>query len=174
MPDFIFEFHCFVAWLHFVALVIAGGAMPVCLILSGFEETHEDVRGISAVLWKKLAVWGMRCAAASGVALLIINLARGHESFSQPILLSLIALAGLLVWLCETAPKALGNSKRGTALLAMALFLVVSFIVTNRGAFAKSDPARPDVVDQPIAPVHQSPLAPPAPQEAPAVSPLES
>ncbi|MCL1908519.1 MAG: hypothetical protein FWG12_04020 [Holophagaceae bacterium] len=161
MPDF--SVQSFVGWLHFVSLVVAGGVMPVCLILSGFEETNEDVRGISAVIWKKLAVWGMRSAFACGLALLVINWINRSEPFSQPILLSLLVMAGLLVWLCEAAPKALGTGKRGTALMAMALFLVVSFVITNRTAFARSVPD-PDPAPASVVPTHQ---------EVPTVAPLE-
>ncbi|MCL1893355.1 MAG: hypothetical protein FWG02_03820 [Holophagaceae bacterium] len=135
MPDF--EIQSIVKWLHIISMVLAGGTMPVCLILSGFEESHEDVRGISAVIWKKLAVWGMRFTVAFGIILLIMYLAKGGKPFSQPHLMLKIGLTPILIFVCETATKNLGNAKRGAAMLAVVLILIITFVSTNGNAFVK-------------------------------------
>jgi hypothetical protein len=147
MPNF--DVQSLLGWFHFVGLALAGGSMPVCLMLSGFEDANEDVRGLSAVIWKKVTVWGMRCAVFCGAALVIVSLVKGGHPFSQPHLMFKIGIAAVLVFLCETAPKQLGVGKRGAALLAMVLFLVVSFVALNHKAFSY----------QPM------PIAPPAPAQ---------
>jgi hypothetical protein len=133
MPNF--DNESLLRWMHFTALVFVGGGIPVCLLLSGFEDTHEDIRGLSAVIWKKLTIWSMRAAVLFGVILLVINLVKGGKPFSQPHLMFKIGAVPILVLLCETAPKYLGRGKRGIALLAMALFSVISFITLNGKAF---------------------------------------
>jgi hypothetical protein len=122
-------------WFHILTLALAGGAMPVCLLLSGFEDTREDVRGLSAAVWRKMAVWGMRLAVLFGVAVLAANIAGGGRPFSQPHLMFKIGMAPFLVLLCETAPKKLGAGRRGAAMGAMMLFLLTSFVASNGRAF---------------------------------------
>jgi hypothetical protein len=141
MPNF--DVQSFLGWFHFLGLALAGGSMPVCLMLSGFEDTNEDVRGLSAVIWKKLTVWGMRCAVFCGAALIIVLLVEGGQPFSQPHLMFKIGIAAVLIFLCETAPKQLGVGKRGAAMLAMVLFLVVSFVASNHSAFYQPAPIAP-------------------------------
>ena len=153
MPHF--DVQSLLSWFHFVTLVMAGGSMPVCLLLSGFEDTREDIRGLSAVIWKKVTIWGLRCAVFCGVVLFIMCLVKGDKPFAQPHFMFKIGIAPILVLLCEVTPKSLARGKRGYALLAMMLFLVTSFIASNHKAFL--EPA-------------QIPPAQDIPQEAPPVT----
>jgi len=155
MPHF--DTESLLKWFHFLMLVLAGGAMPVCLLLSGFEDTHEDVRGLSAAIWKRLVVWGMRLAVLFGVVVLVALIVNGGKPFSQPHLMFKIGLAPFMVLLCETAPKSLGAGKRGVAMVAMILFLLTSFIASNGKAFFEPKP-------EPAAAVE----AEPAPDQIPA------
>ncbi|MDR0499091.1 MAG: hypothetical protein LBH03_05075 [Holophagales bacterium] len=139
MPNF--DNESLLRWLHFITLVFAGGSVPVCLLLSGFEDAHEDIRGLSAVIWKKLTIWSMRAAILFGLILLIMSLVKGGKPFSQPHLMFKIGIVSILVFLCETTPKSLGSGKRGSALLAMALFVVISFVTSNGKAFYTPEPA---------------------------------
>jgi hypothetical protein len=138
MPHF--DSESLLRWFHFLMLVLAGGAMPVCLLLSGFEDTREDVRGLSAAVWKKMAVWGVRLAILLGVAALVANIVKGGKPFLQPHLMFKIGVAPLLVLLCEAAPKKLGEKKRAAAMGAIMLFLLMSFIALNGRAFSAPEP----------------------------------
>jgi len=155
MPDF--DVQSLVSWFHFIALVMAGGSMPVCLLLSGFEDTHEDIRGLSAVIWKKVTVWGLRCAVICGAALFIMYLVKGDKPFTQPHLMFKLGAAPILLLLCETTPKFLAIGKRGSAMLATVLFLVVSFLASNGNALISPKPVSapesapaPEVSSEPI------------------------
>jgi len=159
MPDF--DVPSLISWFHFVGLVMAGGSMPVCLLLSGFEDTREDIRGLSAVIWKKVTVWGLRCAVFCGVVLFIMYLVKGGKPFAQPHFMFKIGIAPILVLLCETAPKSLVKGKRGAALLAMVLFLVTSFIASNHKAFLKPaqiPPAQNAPVAAPVTETNDAPM----------------
>jgi len=155
MPNF--ENESLLRWLHFIALVFMGGSIPVCLLLSGFEDTHEDIRGLSAVIWKKLTIWSMRAAVLFGVILLVMNLVGGGKPFSQPHLMLKIGAVPVLVFLCETAPKFLGNGKRGTALLTMALFSILSFVTINGKAFFQSETTIEPQIEPTVVPESVSP-----------------
>jgi hypothetical protein len=133
MPNF--DSESLLRWFHFLMLVLAGGAMPVCLLLSGFEDSREDLRGLSAAVWRKMAVWGMRLAILFGVAVVAASIANDGKPFSQPHLMFKIGIAPFLVLLCETAPKSLGAGRRGAAIGAVMLFLLTSFIASNGRAF---------------------------------------
>jgi len=137
MPNF--DNESLLRWLHFISLAFVGGSIPVCLLISGFEDTHEDVRGLSAVIWKRLTIWSMRAAVLFGVILFVMSLVGGGRPFSQPHLMFKIGIMPILVFLCETAPKFLGKGKRGMALLAMALFSILSFVTINGKAFFQSE-----------------------------------
>jgi len=121
-----------VKWFHLIFLVLAGGAMPVCLMLSGFEDTHEEVRGIAAGVWKKLAVWGMRFAVLCGVILYVMAWVHGERPFAQPHLIYKLVIVIVLAVLCENAPKQLINGKRGHAMLALMLFILASFVASTK------------------------------------------
>ena len=160
MPNF--DTESLLRWFHFIALVFAGGSMPICLLLSGFEDTREDIRGLSAVIWKKVTVWGLRCAVFCGVVLFIMYLIKGGKPFAQPHLMFKIGIAPILVLLCETAPKSLLKGKRGAALLAMVLFLVTSFIASNHKAFLKPEqipPTQEAPVTALAVEVHDTPMS---------------
>ena len=133
MPNF--DAESLLRWFHFVSLVIAGGSMPVCLLLSGFEDTHEDIRGLSAVVLKKMTIWGLRCAVALGLLLFVTSMAVGNRPFEKPHLMFVLGISTILLVLCEISPKPLAVGKRSFALLTMVLFLVVSFIASNGHAF---------------------------------------
>jgi len=130
MSDFYVQ--SLVKWFHLIFLVLAGGTMPVCLMLSGFEDTHEEVRGIAAGVWKKLAIWGMRFAVLCGVILYAMACVYGEKPYFQPHLIYKLVIVILLVVLCENAPKQLINGKRGYAMLALMLFILTSFIASTR------------------------------------------
>jgi hypothetical protein len=138
MPNF--DAESLVRWVHFIMLALAGGAMPVCLMLSGFEDTQEEIRGLSAVIWKKVARWGIRLAVLAGIALLVLQIINGGKPFSHPHLMFKLGIAPILVLLCETAPKALGAGKRGAAMLAVVIFVLVSFVASNGRAFFEAKP----------------------------------
>jgi len=163
MPHF--DTESLLKWFHFLMLVLAGGAMPVCLLLSGFEDTHEDVRGLSAAIWKRLVVWGMRLAVLFGVAVLVVIIAKRGWPYSQPHLLFKIGLAPFMVLLCEAAPKSLGAGKRGVAMVAMILFLLTSFIASNGNAFVEPKPEPPAAVEAEPAPGQTPTEAKPAGKE---------
>ena len=130
MPDF--YVHSLVRWFHFIFLVIAGGSMPVCLMLSGFEDTHEEVRGLAAGVWKKLTIWGMRFAVLCGIILYAMACVYGEKPYFQPQLIYKLVIVIVLVVLCENAPKSLINGKRGYAMLALMLFILTSFIASTK------------------------------------------
>lgn len=115
-------------WLHLVAFAVAGGAAVVALLLSGFEDTREDLRGLAATVWSKVVAWGFRLAFLLGVLLLVMKFKRGEHPFDYSYLHFKITLAVLLLAFSEMAPKALARAKRGAAMLALMLFLLTSFL----------------------------------------------
>jgi lysylphosphatidylglycerol synthetase-like protein (DUF2156 family) len=123
-------------WLHFVAAAVGGGAAVVALLLSGFEDGREDLRGLAATVWAKVVSWSFRLAVIAGAVLLVLLLQRGENPFVEGryFTIKLLLVLGLL-GLSETAPKALGKGKRGAGLLALTLFLAISFVVYNRNLF---------------------------------------
>ncbi|WP_026854124.1 hypothetical protein [Geothrix fermentans] len=128
-----------VRWLHFVTLAVGGGAAVVALLLSGFEEGREEIRGLAATVWAKVVAWSFRLALVAGIGLLILMIQGGqnplkHGHYFHIKLLLVVVLLGL----SETAPKALAAGKRGSALLALVLFLASSFTVYNKGLFGGS------------------------------------
>jgi hypothetical protein len=163
MPNF--DAVSLLRWFHFLMLVVAGGAMPICLLLSGFEDTHEDVRGLAAGVWRKIAVWGMRLAIFFGVAVFVASIVKGGEPFTQPHLMFKIGMAPILVLLCETTPKKLGEGKRGSAMGAIILFLLTSFVASNGNAFFRAKPQLPTPIETAI-PL-EYPTAPEQVQDSP-------
>ncbi|MBI1751320.1 MAG: hypothetical protein HY014_07885 [Acidobacteria bacterium] len=135
-----------VRWLHFVALSVGGGAAVVTLLLSGFEEGREDLRGLAATVWSKVVAWSFRLALVAGIALLVLMLQAGGNPlkdghyFHIKLLLVLVMLG-----LSETAPKALATGKRGSALIVLVLFLAASFTVYNKGLFGTRPKASLDI-----------------------------
>lgn len=135
-----------VRWLHFVALAIGGGAAVVTLLLSGFEEGREDLRGLAATVWSKVVAWAFRLALLAGIALLVLMLQAGGNPLKDGHYFHIkLVLVLVLVGLSETTPKALAAGKRGSALLVLVLFLAASFTVYNKGLFGTRAKANLDV-----------------------------
>jgi hypothetical protein len=128
-------------WLHFVALGIGGGAAVVALLLSGFEEGRDDLRGLAATVWASVVSWAFRLALVVGIVLLVMVMQGGQNPmknghyFHIKMLLVLVMLG-----LSEMTPKALAAGRRGSALLALVLFLATSFTVYNKGLFGSQAP----------------------------------
>jgi hypothetical protein len=107
----------------------------VILILIGFEAEREELKGLTAVLWKRTASWAFRIAVVLGLVLLAIKVQRGDHPFAAGYLHWKLALAFVLLMFSEMAPRALGNNRRGAPLLAFLLFLLVTFVTVNKDAF---------------------------------------
>lgn len=132
-----------VRWLHFVALAVGGGAAVVALLLSGFEEGREDLRGLAATVWSKVVSWAFRLALVAGIALLVLMMQGGQNPLKAGHYFHIkLLFVVLLLGLSEMSPKALAAGKRGAALFAMVLFLASSFVVYNKGLFGgRTSPA---------------------------------
>jgi hypothetical protein len=142
-----FNAYYLLKWMHFVALSVIGGGAVVALLISGFEDEREDLRGLAATLWKRTVVWGVRIAILIGVALLVLKLKDGQKPFTEYYLHLKLMFAVLLAGLSEATPKALAVGKRGSALLALMLFLLASFTVYNKAVFGvKQAPLAPDPI----------------------------
>ncbi|WLT32652.1 hypothetical protein [Geothrix sp. PMB-07] len=125
-----------VRWLHFVVLAVGGGATVVTLLLSGFEEGREDLRGLAATVWSKVVAWSFRLALIAGIALLVLSLQAGSNPLKDGHYFHIkLLLVLVLVGLSEMTPKALAAGKRGSALIVLVLFLATSFTVFNKGLF---------------------------------------
>jgi uncharacterized membrane protein len=135
MPHF--ETFSLMKWLHFVALSLGGGAIVVALLLSGFEEEREDLRGLAATVWKQMVAWPFRLALALGILLLVIQYkVLGIANPFEPRYLHIkLVLVLLLLAFSEMTPKALALGKRGAAMLALLCFLLTTFVAVNAGAF---------------------------------------
>lgn len=131
-----------IRWMHFLCAALAGGGMVMCLLVSGFEDTREDLRGFAAVLWARVVSWGLRLALLLGLGMVGWMHKLGGNPFNDYWLWVKLALVLVLVGVSETTPKALAAGKRGGALLAMLLFLLATFAAYNRGVFG-SRPAAP-------------------------------
>src|SRR5512141_2504719 len=126
-----------VRWLHFVTLTVGGGAAVVALLLSGFEEGREEIRGLAATVWAKVVAWSFRLALLAGIGLLLLMIQGGQNPLKHGHYMH-IKLVLVLVGLSEMTPKALAVGRRGSALLALVLFLASSFTVYNKGLFGGS------------------------------------
>jgi hypothetical protein len=125
-----------VRWLHFVALTLGGGGAVVVLLLSGFEEGREDLRGLTATVWAKVVSWAFRLALVTGLALLVLMLQGGQNPLKNGHYFHIkLLLVLVLLGLSEMTPRALATGKRGSALLVLVLFLAASFTVFNKGLF---------------------------------------
>src|SRR5512133_20915 len=140
-----------VRWLHFVTLTVGGGAAVVALLLSGFEEGREEIRGLAATVWAKVVAWSFRLALLAGIGLLLMMIQGGQNPLKQGHYMHIkLLLVLVLVGLSEMTPKALAVGKRGSALLALVLFLASSFTVYNKGLFggpAQAGPEMPSAAD---------------------------
>ncbi len=122
-------------WMHFLCLSLVGGGAVVALLLSGFEDEREDLRGLAATLWRRTVGWGVRLAILLGIALLVLKFQRGEKPFDWYYLHLKLMLVVFMAGLAEATPKALAVGKRGSALLALFLFLVTTFVVYNKQVF---------------------------------------
>ena len=131
-------------WIHFVCVAVGGGGIVTALLISGFEDTREDLRGLAATLWSQVVRWSFRAALILGIVM--IGWMQGKlkvNPFLQNYLwIKLVLVVGLLA-VSEMGPKALALGKRGAATLAMLLFLLISFVVFNRAAFGFRFPTGP-------------------------------
>lgn len=135
MPHF--ELQTLLTWIHVAAMAIGGGSAAVIIILLGFEETREDLHGLTSLLWKRSAAWGFRIAFLLGIVLMGMLAKAGVSPMDMPwILWKLPLVVGLLAF-SEMSPKALAAHKRGAPLLAFLLFLLVTFVSVNQGAFSR-------------------------------------
>jgi uncharacterized membrane protein len=133
MPQF--ELFSVIRSLHLIAIALAGGSAMVVLVLVGFEESREDLTGLTSILWKRTASWAFRVAVLLGLVLLGLRLASHSEPFRELYLHWKLPLVFLLLAFSEMTPKALAKRKRGAPLLAFLLFLLVVFISANHAAF---------------------------------------
>lgn len=155
-----------VRWLHFVALAVGGGAAVVALLLSGFEEDREDLRGLAATVWAKVVAWAFRLALVAGIALLVMMMQGGQNPLKNGSYFHVkVLLVFVLVGLSEMTPKALAAGKRGSALIALVLFLAISFTVYNKGLFGGRPKPGPEM------PVTADTALPRATQALPVVQP---
>ncbi|MDP2876510.1 MAG: hypothetical protein Q8O00_10030 [Holophaga sp.] len=139
MPQF--EIYNLVKWLHFVALALGGGGIVIALLLSGFEDEREDLRGLAATIWKKVVAWSFRLALILGILMLVVQYRAGDPNPLAPHYLHVkLLLVLILVGVSEMAPKALAGAKRGAAMLALLLFLLASFVTINRNVFPQRRP----------------------------------
>lgn len=126
--------------LHVIAFALAGGSAAVVLLLVGFEESREDLQGLTAVLWKRTAAWGFRIALLLGIVLLVMKFRAGAEPFQALYLHWKLVLVLLVMMFSEMSPKALAARKRGAPLLAFLLFLLTVFVSVNHDAFGFKAP----------------------------------
>lgn len=146
MPDFtVYEF---VKWLHIIALSLGGGAAMVILVLVGFEDTREDLKGMTSILWRRTAAWGFRLAVVAGLALLVMRIHDGDQPFAALYLHWKLALVALLLLCSERSAKALARSQRGLPLLAFVFFLMATFVSVNHDAFGVRKPSGPAAAGQ--------------------------
>jgi hypothetical protein len=136
-----FETYTLLKWLHFVAISMIGGGGVVALLLSGFEDERTDLRGLAATIWKRTIGWGARLALLLGIGLLVLKLKgldpapNSSHPFDHYYLHIKLVLVLLLVAASEMAPRALAAGKRGAAMLALLMFLAISFVTFNKAVF---------------------------------------
>jgi uncharacterized membrane protein len=133
MPQF--EVYSFVKWLHLVSLALAGGSAMIILILVGFEDGREDLKGMTSILWKRTTAWAFRFALVFGVVLLVLRIHAGDHPFEARYLHLKLTLVVLLLMFSELSAKSLARARRGSAILAFLFFLLVTFVSVNRDAF---------------------------------------
>ena len=133
MPDF--QAYALIKWFHVVALAMGGGAAMIILILAGFEDAREDLKGMTSILWKRTAAWAFRLAVVFGIILLVMRFRMGDQPFAARYLHLKLALVLLMLVCSELSGKALARSRRGAAMLALLLFLMATFVTINKDAF---------------------------------------
>ena len=90
---------------------------------------------MTSILWKRTAAWGFRLAVVFGIVLLALRLHAGDHPFDAKYLHLKLALVVLLLLASELSGKALARARRGAAMLAFLMFLLVTFVSVNKDAF---------------------------------------
>lgn len=133
-------------WIHFILLATAIGGAVVSLLLSGFEQEREDLKGLAASVWKQAVVWPVRFAIIVGLLTMVQKMQWKMNPFLFVYFHIKLGLVLPLAASVEMAPKALAVGKRGAAMVALFLFLGISFVVYNQRLFGVR---APKVLDQP-------------------------
>jgi cytochrome bd-type quinol oxidase subunit 2 len=135
-----FDVFSLIKSLHVMAMALAGGSAMVILVLVGFEDSREDLQGLTSVLWKRTTAWFFRLAVLLGLVLLAMKFKNGEEPFQNLYLHWKLVLVFLLLMFSEMTPRALAAKKRGAPLLAFVLFLLVVFVSINAAGFGTRAP----------------------------------
>ena len=130
-----FNTYDIIKWLHLIALAMGGGSAMIILILVGFEDSREELRGMTSILWKRTAAWGFRLAVVLGIVLLALRMRDGDHPFAATYLHWKLALVFLLLMCSEMSGKSLAKARRGAAMLALLFFLMATFVAVNKDAF---------------------------------------
>ncbi len=133
-------------WIHFILLATAIGGAVVSLLLSGFEQDREDIKGLAASVWKQAVVWPVRLAILVGLLAAYQKYVWKMNPFNFYYFHLKLVLVLPLAASVEMAAKALAVGKRGAAMVALFLFLIISFTVYNQRLFGTRTPK---VLDQP-------------------------
>ena len=136
------ETYDFVKWMHILAMAMGGGSAMVVLILVGLEDSRDDLKGLTALLWRRTAAWAFRVALVLGIVLLALRIQAGDQPFQAIYLHWKMPLVTLLLVCSEMAPRSLAAGKRGAALLAFMFFLLATFVSVNSEAFGTVQRAR--------------------------------
>jgi uncharacterized membrane protein len=143
MPEF--EAYYIVKWLHLLCVALAGGSAMIILILVGFEDGREDLKGLTSILWRRTAAWAFRLAMILGIVLLTLQIRAGGHPFQARYLHIKLVLVVLVLMFSELSGRNLAKAKRGAAILAFLLFLMTTFVSVNSAAFGnlRHRPANP-------------------------------
>lgn len=133
MPHF--DLYTLLKWLHIISLALGGGSAMVILVLVGLEESREDLRGLTSLLWKRTTCWAFRFAFLMGIVLLVLKIRTGEPVWDYVYLHAKLPLVVLLLALSEMTPRALATRKRGAPLLVFLFFLLATFVSVNSSAF---------------------------------------
>jgi uncharacterized membrane protein len=133
MPHF--ESYSLIKWLHLVSIAMGRGSAMVVLVLAGLEDTREDLKGLTSVLWRRTTAWAFRLAVLLGIVLLVLRFHMGDQPFAARYLHLKLVLVALMLVCSELSGKALGRSRRGAAMLAFLFFLMATFVQVNGNAF---------------------------------------
>ena len=132
-------------WIHFVCLGTALGGAVVSLLLSGFEQEREDLKGLAATVWKQAVVWPIRAAIVVGLLAMFQKIQWKMSPFAFVYFHIKLGLVLPLAASVEMAPKALAAGKRGAAMVGLFLLLAISFVVYNQRIFGVSKPKAPEL-----------------------------